>query len=269
MYTRILVPVDGSDFSERILPHVVWLGSKTGAAVALLRLVETPDALADAKRALDILAARHAATPVCTVGSDDVARLILDEAAKVPGTLVAITSHGRSGVMRALMGSTALNVLRAGREPLLVYRPPTDEAEPVPTQIDRIVVPLDGSELSESIEPLAAGFARWIGARIVVASVVDPSAREAVPDAASSDVVESGYVHARAAHLAERYGVDVGWEVLHGDPESAIPNFVRSLPNTMLAMTTRGRSAVQSALLGSVTAASLRDGGAPVLTRMG
>jgi nucleotide-binding universal stress UspA family protein len=36
----------------------------------------------------------------------------------------------------------------------------------------------------------------------------------------------------------------------------------------MLAMTTHGRSALQSALVGSVTAASLRDGGVPVFTRL-
>ena len=80
--------------------------------------------------------------------------------------------------------------------------------------------------------------------------------------------MESAYVHRQASNIQRDHGMHVGWEVLHGDPQEAIPQFVRSLPNAMLAMTTRGRSAVQSALLGSVTAAALREGGVPVYTRM-
>ena len=265
MYKRILVPVDGSRFSEQILPVVSWIGRKTGAEVALFRAYDRADEQAGVQGALDTLAAGIGAKAIAAEGKD-VTRAILDEAARVPGTLVAITSHGRSGVMRAVLGSTALNVLRAGKDPILVYRPRGTEAAKGEASIERIVVPLDGSELSESILPQAAELGRWIGARLIVVSVLDPAPRSALPDVPVSDVMESSYVHSRATQLSERYGVEVGWEVLHGDPEQAIPTFVKGLPNTMLAMTTHGRSALQSALRGSVTAASLRDGGVPVFT---
>jgi nucleotide-binding universal stress UspA family protein len=264
MYKRILVPVDGSRFSEQILPHVAWLNRKTGAEVALLRVVDKEDELRQAQEAVDALARDVPATTICVVGSGGIGRTILDEAARVPGTLVAMTSHGRSGLMQALLGSTALDVLRVGGEPILVFRPQHD-AQAGPAAIERIVVPLDGSELSESILPSAAELARWIGARVVVASVLDPAASEGFP---VGDVQESNYVHGRAQQLMQRYGLEVGWEVLHGDPEKAIPSFARSLPNTMLAMTTRGRSALQSVLVGGVTAASLRDSSVPVFTRV-
>ena len=268
MYKRILVPVDGSRFSEQILPYVGWIGRKTGVAVALLRVIDKEDEKPQAQRALEALGAAVPAAAICTVSSGDVTRTILDEAARVPGTLVAITSHGRSGVMRAILGSTALKVLRTGREPIFVFRPRHADATPGPVAIERIVVPLDGSKLSESILLPAADLARWIGARVVVASVLDPAGREADPGVPVSDVMESSYVRSHATQLSERHGVGVGWEVLHGAPEEAIPSFVRSLPNTMLAMTTHGRSALQSALVGSVTAASLREGGVPVFTRL-
>jgi len=268
MYKRILVPVAGSRFSEQILPYVGWIGSKTGVAVALLRVIDKEDEKPQAQRALEALAATVPAAAICTASGGDVTRTILDEAARVPGTLVAITSHGRSGVMRAILGSTALKVLRTGREPIFVFRPQDADASPGPATIDRIVVPLDGSKLSESILTPAAELARWIGARVVVVSVLDPAGREADPGVPASDVMESSYVRSHATQLAQRHGVGVGWEVLHGDPEEAIPSFVRSLTNTMLAMTTHGRSALQSALVGSVTAASLRDGGVPVFTRL-
>ena len=267
MYKRILVPVDGSRFSEQILPYVSWLARKTGAELALFRAVDNAEERSSAEGALDRLASGFQAKAICAEGKD-VTQTILDEAARVPGTLVAITSHGRSGVMRAVLGSTALNVLRTGKDPIMVFRPRGTEGAQVDGSIERIVVPLDGSELSESILPQAAELTRWIGARLIVVSALDPAPRSALPDIPVSDVMESSYVHSRATQLAERYGIEVGWEVLHGDPSAAIPAFVRGLPSTMLAMTTHGRSALQSALVGSVTAASLREGGVPVFTRM-
>jgi nucleotide-binding universal stress UspA family protein len=268
MYQRILVPVDGSRFSEQILPHVRWISSKTGVAVALLRVVDKDSERAPAQSALEALGADVPAASICVASGGDVARAILDEAARVPGTLVAMTSHGRSGVMQAILGSTASKVLRTGREPIFVFRPRHADASSGAAPIERIVVPLDGSALSESILSPAAALARWIGARVVVASVLDPAAREADPGVPSSDVMESNYVRSHATKLSGRDGLEIGWEVLHGDAKEAIPSFVRSLPNTMLAMTTHGRSALQSALVGSVTAASLRDGGVPVFTRL-
>lgn len=269
MYSRILVPVDGSSFSNQILPWVAAIAKATGAQVALYRAAEKGERLGDVEPALRALADAHGAQAVCTEAHRDVSHAILEEAARVPGTLVAITSHGRSGVLRAVLGSTALDVLRTGGNPILVYRPREDyagTAAPVGA-IERIVVPLDGSPLSESIVPQAVQLAQWLKARVVVASVVDPEAAVAAGIPAG-DIVESAYVHAQATRITREHGIDAGWEVLHGDPAVEIPRFVRSLPHTMLAMTTRGRSALQSALVGSVTSASLRDGGVLLYTRL-
>ena len=268
MYTRILVPVDGSPFSQQILPLVKAITGVTGAKLALYQAAEKDDKQAEIERELQALAGAHGAEAVCTVAHGDVSSAILEEAARVPGTLVAITSHGRSGVMRAVLGSTALNVLRQGGQPILVFRPEEGGASASAINtIERIVVPLDGSELSESIIPQAVEMAHWLKARLVVVSVIDSEATRA-SGIAQGDVMESNYVHSQAVRIKRDHGVDVGWEVLHGDPSEAIPSFVRSLPNTMLAMTTRGRSALQSALVGSVTAAALREGGVAIYTRM-
>jgi nucleotide-binding universal stress UspA family protein len=262
MYKRILVPIDGSQFSEQILPYVAYIKGKTGVAVELLRVVDKDENKVKAHAALETLAHDLPAAAICAVNEGGVAQTILNEAAHTPGTLVAISSHGRSGLLRAVLGSTALDVLRNGREPICVFRPQENSTKR-PVAIERIVLPLDGSELSESMVPLAAELARWIGARIVVASVIEAGARDA-----AVDVTESSYARTQATQLGQRYGIDVGWEALHGDPSVAIPAFVRSLPNTMLAMTTRGHSAVHSAFLGSVTAACVRDSGAPIFARL-
>lgn len=267
MYARILVPLDGSDFSKRILPWVGLIATTTGVPVTFYRAVDKGGKGA-AEEELRALADANHAQAICAEVTGGAAGAILEEAARTPGTLVAMSSHGRTGALRALLGSTALDVLRTGGNPILVYRP----VPPVPgssavAAITRIIVPLDGSPLSESIIPEAIQLARWLKARVVVVSVIDP-ATAGESDVAVGDVVESGYVHTHAARITAEHGIDAGWEVLHGDPQQAIPQFVRSYPQSMLAMTTRGRSALQSALVGSVTAAALRDSGVPVYTRL-
>lgn len=269
MFKRILVPVDGSSFSNQILPLAGTIARSAGAQVGLFRAVEKSDRLAEAKQQLQALADAHGAEAICTEVHGDVAHAILEEADRVPDTLVAITSHGRSGVMRAILGSTALNVLRAGGKPIVVYRPqehaPVSAASGDP--IERIIVPLDGSPLSESIIPDAVELARALKARVVVVSVIDQGAN-AASGISAGDVMESNYVQWQATGIKKAHGIDAGWEVLHGDPAQAIPQFVRQHPTSMLAMTTHGRSALQSAFLGSVTAAALRDGGVPLYTRL-
>jgi nucleotide-binding universal stress UspA family protein len=267
MYSRILVPVDGSTFSEQLTAPASKLAKATGAALALLRVVDKAEELEPASQYIDGLAASLGAQGICTVApAAGVAAAVCEEARRVPGTLVAICSHGRSGAMRAIFGSVALEVLRGLGEPLVVFRPDTEHAA-IPSRVGRVVLPLDGGPTSESIAPQAAAFAKWLGAKIVVVSVIDPSLNidQVV---AGGDVRESNYVQAQARQIADRYGVEVGWEVLHGDPKTAIPQFVRSHGDAMLAMTTHGRTGFGSVVSGSVMAQCLRDAGVPIFTRL-
>jgi nucleotide-binding universal stress UspA family protein len=267
MYSRILVPVDGSTFSEQLAAPASRLAKATGAELTLMRIVDKAEDREKATRYVDDLATSLGAKAICTLAPDaGVAAAICAEAQRVPTTLVAICSHGRSGALRAIFGSVALEVLRGLGEPLVVFRPDTEHAA-IPSRVGRIVLPLDGSPLSESILPQAAALAKWLGAKIVVVSVMDPSLN-VEQSVAAGDVRESNYVHAQARQIADRHGIDVGWEVLHGDPKTAIPQFVRSLGDAMLAMTTHGRTGFGSVIFGSVMAQCLRDAGVPVFTRL-
>ena len=263
MYKRILVPVDGSRFSEQILPHVAAIARRTGAELLLMRGVDRQTEHAEAARQAEVLARSIGATSTCVVTNEPAAAIVA-EAARVPGTLIALSSHGRTGAMQALFGSTALGILRASGAPLLVYRP--DSVRPVAPaeRIERIVLPLDGSAASESMIAPAAALAKWLGARVDVVSVVDPSA-----GAGAGDASESGYVRARADAIASEHGVKTSWEVLHGDPKEAIPDFVQGLgASALLAMTTHGRSGLRSVLAGSVTAACLNTVDGLVFTKL-
>jgi nucleotide-binding universal stress UspA family protein len=267
MYTRILVTVDGSGFSEQLIGPAFEVAQATETELALLRVVDRADDQAAATAYVQALAAPHQAQALCVLaGAAGVAAAIGAEAHRVPGTLVAMCSHGHSGIAKAVFGGVALQVLRELGEPLVMFRPQLG-GPAAPSRIEHVVLPLDGSELSETIIAPAAELAKWLGAKLIVVSVITPPAHSD-PLVASGDVQESNYVRARARDITDRYGAATGWEVLHGDPKHAIPEFVRSLGHAMLAMTTHGRTGLRGVLTGSVTAQCLRDAGVPVLTRL-
>ncbi len=267
MYTRILVPVDGSVFAEQLVAPASKVAQATGAELALLRVVEHGGDQATAAAYIEALAAPLGAKALCVrAGPLGVAAAIRDEAKSVPGTLVAICSQGRSGAMQMVFGSVALQVLRELGEPLVAYCPHADGPAAL-SKVAQVVLPLDGSALSESIAPQAAALAKWLGATLTVVSVVEPQAQPA-GHVGAGDVQEAGYVRSKAKEIADRHGVAVSWEVLHGHPKEAIPSYVRSLGDAMLAMSTHGRTGLSAVMAGSVTAQCLRDARVPVFIRL-
>jgi len=268
MYERILVPVDGSRFSEEVLPYAQCVARATGAKLAIVRVQERESADEEATRQLNALADALKAEARTVPGRGNVAAAILEEAARVRGTLVAMTTHGRSGLAEAILGSVAHDVVRTGHNPVLVYRP-RGRAQPghEPLQINTVMLPIDGSGHSEWMEQQAGEWARALKARLLVVQVISPDARPD-PNVPANDALESSYVRSHAVDLGRRYGVEANWEVLHGDPVDAMSRFIGDRRDILVVMATRGRSALQAAVLGSVTAGLLREGKAPIVVRV-
>lgn len=270
MYDRILVPLDGSAFSEEIIRYAAGMTAQHNTALTLLRIVDKAADEAEARNYVEQLAAAHGAQGQCVVASGDVAETILAEAGRVPGTLVAMTSRGRSGLMEAVLGSVAKDLVRDAGAPVLVYHPSgrTHGAEAI--KINSVILPLDGGMASEAMAPQAAEMARWLDAELLVVSVIDlkSAAGGAGLPTGSAKAMESSYVRAKAGDYAKAYGVRVSWETLHGEPVEAISSFVGGRSDAMLAMATRGQSALRSAFLGSVTSGCLSEAGVPVLMRL-
>ncbi len=271
VYKRLLVALDGSTIAESILPYALGISRATKSQLTLVRVIEDNDQRAQASGYVDALAARLEAEGQCLSADGDVASALVKEAARVPGTLIAMATHGRSGMLSIVLGSVAMKVLRAGQGPIMLYRPPEGfaVAPTEPIKIERVVAPMDSTPSAESIGNQAGELARWLGARLVVVSVLDPKAM-ASAGAPSGDLLESSYVHGRAAELGKQYGVEFSWEVLHDDkPHEAIADFIGDDRGTMLAMVTRANAApVSAAFLGSVTTGCLRKAGVPILIRL-
>jgi nucleotide-binding universal stress UspA family protein len=218
-----------------------------------------------------------------TVCEGSPAPAIASEAVKEPDTLIAMTTHGRSGIGRWLLGSVTDKVLRATTNPLLVVRAYDQENPPEAVQLQSIIVPLDGSLLAEQVLPHAASLARALKLRVLLVRA-NPSLGEYHKyvehyplDSSSTisrmyeeffreeDARAMEYLHRVKEKLNQRRVFSVEERLLKGHAAEAIVELARETPHSLVAMTTHGRSGIGRWLLGSVTDRVVRHSRDPVL----
>ena len=145
MYKKILVPLDGSVLAEKVLPHAVALAKGSGAEVTLVTVVELslgvgaakleafPQAAAEQKMAIRAEAMGYlqkvqrnlkdqGVGVTVAVLEGDVASQIIAYAEQKAFDLIAMATHGRSGIDRFVMGSIAEKVVRSTIAPVLLIR---------------------------------------------------------------------------------------------------------------------------------------------------
>ncbi len=138
-FRRVLAPLDGSPFSDQILVPAVDLARAFGAELWLLHVEPPPsDAEPDRDGRLAGVQALEAAARRCAaefdpphlevVTGEHPASGILAAAQRVGADAIAMATHGRSGLSRWIAGSTADEVLRRTRMPVLLHRPAPHEA---------------------------------------------------------------------------------------------------------------------------------------------
>ena len=143
MYSKILVPLDGSRRAERVLSHVEKMALGFGAKVILLRAVRPPPLVGRdsselqqfqknmdgiQKEAEDYL--NTVKIKLNKIGIEiqtqvtvaPVVKEILNVAEKEKVDLIALASHGRSGLSQLFYGSVAAGILHRVDRPLLVIR---------------------------------------------------------------------------------------------------------------------------------------------------
>ncbi len=265
MYERIMVTVDGSPFSEEVIPYARGVAEATGARLTLLRIAEK-DSTAEAEEYLHRLAARGTAESRVITSHGTVPADILEEASSVPGTLVAITSHGRGGVLTAMLGSVAREIVQSSHQPVLVYRPAGESGEQGPITISSVLLPLDGTSLSESMKPQAAGWARALDVGLTVVQVL-PAKGGLDPLLASYDVLDSSYVSSHASDIRREFGIEVDWEILYGDPVDSIARYLGGRRDVLAVMATRQQNVIKAAVLGSVTSGMVHKAGIPIIVQ--
>ncbi len=233
MFRRILVPLDGSRFSEHAIPRAAQIASVGGGSLHLVTvaLPETsagprtsPPSAADrdeaaraAERYLQEVEERIRASKGSVevtrkvIPAGNVIRSLIREVDEEGSDLIAMTTHGRGAWARAWLGSVADGVLRQAHKPVLLIRPPEsgeEEVDPGPAfpmdlpPFRRILVPLDGSRAGRAALAPARDLAGAKGARLTLFQAVPPPTAGAYPymtlPAREEDLPENLLAEARA-----------------------------------------------------------------------
>lgn len=290
MKESILVPLDGSPFGEQALPYAMGLARESGMILRLvhvfLPLPPPPSATVDdgpetrdgAERYLANLAASLAAVlhePVETeVRTGRAVDGILEAAARPDTSMIVMTSHGRSGWKRAWLGSVADGVIRGARRPVVVVKPSPGRVNlGVTPWIGRILIPLDGSSLSEQIVPVARRWGDRLGAHFTVLRVIGGHPRIAFPALPDIERIAAGlddrqaraYLVEQATALAPAW-VEVATRTAPaGGVASAILDMAGIAGADMIALATHGRGGLRRVLLGSVADRVFRNSRVPVM----
>lgn len=264
---RILVPLDGSEVSRLSLETILPIIALRNASVALLHVSAPPDSSTEIPPFLYAAAAELQARAIrasLNVRRGDPAEEILAFARQEEVDLIAMGTHGRTGLQRWVLGSVTEQVLRKAPVPLLVSR-----VGAVRTSWDILLVALDGSPEAEEILPDVVGLTRNRRADVRLAKAVLP-----VP--VPSGLGDVGllvppedprpYLESVAGRLAAQ-GVAARPVPLEGRASTEIPRYARDSGVGLLCMTTHGRSGVGRAVLGSVAEEILRHAPCPVFVR--
>jgi len=142
MYRKILVPLDGSKVAEGVLPHAKSLAYSEGAELILLNIAANPamdfafsdpgiaqSAMAEQEERSrkymtdieqELKSAGFKTSTLLRVGS--VAEVILGVAEELQVDVIAMSTHGRTGPARWLLGSIAERVVHNSKIPVLLIR---------------------------------------------------------------------------------------------------------------------------------------------------
>ena len=311
MYREVVVPLDGSELAEEVLPHVAEMIRGRDSQVYLLSVTPMMRGVASSivdshpnagerqrveqelKKYLRKVGRRLepvAAEVEVAVRFGRPADEVLAFADNVGADLIAMTTHGRSGIRAWIFGSVADRIMRGATCPVLLVR--AGQAQ-LRTTYQRILVPLDGSELAEQILPYVKAFIRspqslglvsdrvpGRGAtRIFLISVLTtglgdrtvalltsypPGLQLSTTALRYAEVEMQRYLRSVAAVLRD-HGAIVHVEVRQGAPADEILDYAAEVEADLISMTTHGLSGLSRWVYGNVAGKVLQGAHSPVL----
>ena len=306
MARRILVPLDGSELSEEVVPWADELGGTMDADVELVCVLER-DAASEA--VLGEVALTERLSPSATTASPpntssiqlaaseqearlrlsgvrtrfqrvrnieltvlhgDPASAVVRRVEEVDASVIAMATHGRTGLARTVLGSVGGEVLRRSSIPVLLVRHGLTMPAHSP---ERVLVPLDTSEVGAAALQAAQPLAQELRWRIILFHALDlPAPILQVQGAAiplglpprdAPDEVLA-YLEGLADDL-ERKGIDVEIRLGAGPAAEATALAAEETGAGMIAMSTHGRSGIARWVLGSVAEGVIARAHVPVL----
>lgn len=281
MYSDVLIPTDGSEGIEGAVAHGLALADRYGATVHALSVVNpgiTEElnanvSLLESVRESRTEAARQAIADVKAQSTDhDVtvleavregtpAREIVSYADE-HADLIAMGTHGRTGLSQYLIGSVTTSVVRTAGVPVLTDRL-TDPLRS--TAYTDILIATDGTTGSTGAIEHAIELARRQEATLHALYVVDTKLGRSTPVQNALEQEGEQAVSA-VTTAAESAGVSTVERIVTGVPHEEILSAIKAFDIDLLALGTHGRSGLDRLVLGSVAERLIRTAEIPVLT---
>ncbi len=305
MYHRMLVPLDGSELAEVVFTYAKELAGRMDIDVTLLH-VASPSAKsyipmqeAYIKRAAELIK-RQAREVQQEAGINQA-----NEAVKVKGELIEgyppeeilkyadendidlilMATRGHSGLKRWSIGSVASKVLSAAKIPVFLVRADHTPEEPYDKWPElSLLVPLDGSELAESVIPHVENIARQNGRENMEVVLIKVSETPTIPSYYGPEL--SGVTlnwgefmqqeEARRKKASQEYlekieelfrekHINVRSEVIEGKATDELITYANNHPHSMIIIASHGRSGFSRLVYGSVAATLLNNVTCPIL----
>ncbi len=282
---KILVPLDGFELSEKVLNHIEVLAKRTNADIILLRVVpfSFPSKLIPLrkigakidKEAFDYLFSINAKLGEKGIKGEVFVRegnepgVICDFAREKKVDLIAMSTHGRGGIKRWALGSVANKVIQTSPVPILLYR--IAEEKVTPSHYKNVLIPVDGSHLSENIFPQARYLVELFKAKVWFLYVINTHLIESFAllgkSTSEKELTENiqNYFSALEKRLKEAKATNYEIIIKKGDPAETICNFAEENEIDLIAMSTHGRGGITRWSLGSVADKVVRGSTKPVL----
>jgi len=293
--TKILVTLDGSPVAEAVLPYMRLLAARLRIPVELISVIDLTELARSAAACeslfLDQLAedetrrrreylensAQGFANEKtnCRILKGNTESEIVEYAARNPGAMIAMATHGRSGLNRWLLGSVTEKVLRSTSNPLLLIRATPTALTDEQAAIRSIMVPLAGSGLAETVLPPVSELAKKLDAEMVLfraynipAGFYDAGGGFAIDldrllAQTEADVLH--YLEEKKAGLKKAGVSSVTIASRQGYDADEIINYAGNRPDRLIAMCSHGRSGVRRWAVGSVAETVVRHCSSPVL----
>ncbi|MFH0768072.1 MAG: universal stress protein [Chloroflexota bacterium] len=305
MYRKMLVPLDGSELAEIVFTYAKELAGRLDIEVIVLHIVTPERALfahaqqAYLKQSVETIR-RQAREVQKKTGISEGGKLvevrgelavgsppeeILRYSEKENADLILMATHGRSGVRHWALGNVADKILRVSKVPVFLVRAGISDETPYDKWPQKIIlVPLDGSELAESVLPHVEILAKQRSTEpvnVVLLRVCEPPLTTSYYATELSTVPLNwgDYIQqetARNKQMAGNYlagiekrfrdsNINVQSEVLFGKAAEEIINYANRNPFSLIVMATHGRSGLKRWVYGSVAENTLLGVSNPIL----
>lgn len=284
MYKVIMAPTEGSDTERHAISVATRLAQRFDAELRLVRVENGPIVLETLSNPVGLIATEQALTEVrlarlrqlealgtecralgeirvITALEDGVvAPTLCDYAKRFKVDLIVMSSHARGGVSRIALGSVADYLIRRADTPVLIVKPPVTLFGGGPEEtFNRIVVPLDGSALSEQILPQVAALASRLNATVSLLQVLTPltySQREIMQPGLpwwDTDIAIADEYLTRAASYLTESGLPVSKDVVLSEAiPSAILDYASRARADLIAIASSGAGGIGRFVFGSV-----------------